>query len=119
MSAYTLRRGAQRAGGHGGQPAGRQRSLRQRNLVAYLLTPCAAARSALAAMAVSPLGDSVVVGSAAGGLFAVDLVDGACAVSPLTAAPLPGPVAALAWNARTGEVLAAAQACVCVFRPAH
>jgi hypothetical protein len=81
--------------------------------------PAPRTRSALAAMAVSPLGDSVVVGSAAGGLFAVDLVGGACAVSPLAAAPLPGPVAALAWNARTGEVLAAAQACVCVFRPAH
>ena len=75
--------------------------------------------SAVAAMAASPLGDSVVVGTSAGGLYAVDLVDAACSVAPLTAAPLPGPVAALAWNRRTGEVLAAAEACICVFRQSH
>ncbi|KAK9819406.1 hypothetical protein WJX81_008395 [Elliptochloris bilobata] len=75
--------------------------------------------SGMVAMAASPLGDSVVMGTTAGGLFAVDLVDAACSVAPLTATPLPGPVAALAWNLRTGEVLAAAQACVCVFRQSY
>ena len=76
-------------------------------------------RSGAAAMVVSPLGDSAVVGTSAGGLFAVDLVDGACSVAPVTAAPLPGAVASLAWNLHTGEVLAAAQACICVFRQSY
>lgn len=76
-------------------------------------------RSGAAAMVASPLGDSVVVGTAAGGLFAVDLVDSTCSVSPLTTAPLPGAVAALSWNLHTGEVLAAAQACIYVFRQSY
>ena len=65
-------------------------------------------------MAVSPFGDSMVIGTAEGGLHAVDLIDLACTLAPV--GQVAAPIGSLIWNAATGEVYAATQASIVVLQ---
>lgn len=65
-------------------------------------------------VSVSPFCDCLAFGSERGGVFAVDLVDLACTVTPVR--QLPGAVKGLVWNSSTGELYVASESSITVLQ---